>query len=93
AVDAGEKNLRELIEKMFPGTLGKVEWERTLKLKIVDGFEPRTGQTSKDRPGVRAPFLDNLFFAGDTVAAPGAGGDVAFGSAVEAAHQVLDSLK
>jgi phytoene dehydrogenase-like protein len=93
AVDAGEKNLRELIEKMFPGTLGKVEWERTLKLKMVDGFEPRTGQTSKDRPGVRAPFLDNLFFAGDTVSAPGSGGDVAFGSGVEAAHQVLDSLK
>jgi prolycopene isomerase len=93
AVDAEEKKLRELIEKMFPGTWDKVEWERALKLKMVDGFEPRTGQTEKDRPGVRAPGVDNLFLAGDTVSAPGSGGDVAFGSGVEAAHQVLGFLR
>ncbi|MBK5093082.1 MAG: NAD(P)/FAD-dependent oxidoreductase, partial [Actinobacteria bacterium] len=92
-VDVEEKRFRELIEKMFPGTWDKVEWERALRLKMVDGFEPRVGQTAKDRPGVRAPGVDNLFLAGDTVSAPGSGGDVAFGSGVEAAHKVLSFLR
>jgi len=92
AVDAEEKKLRKLVEKMFPGTWDKVEWERALKLKMVDGVEPRTGQTAKDRPGVRAPGVDNLFLAGDTVSAPGSGGDVAFDSGVEAARQVMGFL-
>lgn len=92
AVDAEEKRLRKLVEKMFPGTWDRVEWERALKLKMVDGVEPRTGQTAKDRPGIRAPGVDNLFLAGDTVSASGSGGDVAFDSGVEAARRVMGFL-
>jgi phytoene dehydrogenase-like protein len=91
-VDAEEKKLRKLLEKMFPGIWDKVEWERALKLKMVDGFEPRIGQTAKDRPGVKAPGVENLFLAGDTVSASGSGGDVAFNSGVEAAHRVMGFL-
>jgi phytoene dehydrogenase-like protein len=92
AVDAEEKKLRKFLESTFPGIWDKVEWERTLKLKMVDGCEPRTGQTAKDRPGVKAPGVENLFLAGDTVSAPGSGGDVAFNSGVEAARRVMDFL-
>jgi len=93
AVDAEEKRFRELIAKMFPGIWDRVEWERALKLKMVDGIEPRVGQTAKDRPGVRAPGVDNLFLAGDTVSTSGSGGDVAFNSGVEAARRVMGFLR
>jgi prolycopene isomerase len=92
ALDSEEIKLRKFLEKMFPGIWDKVEWERALKLKMVDGVEPRTGQTAKDRPGVRAPGVDNLFLAGDTVSAPGSSGDVAFNSGVEAARRVMGFL-
>jgi hypothetical protein len=92
-VDTEEKKLRSILKEMFPGMLQKVEWERVLRLKMVDGFEPRVGQTAKDRPRVEAPGLENLFFAGDVVSAPDTGGDVAFTSGVEAARKVLTYLK
>jgi phytoene desaturase len=92
-VEVEERRLIELLEKMFPGIIDNVEWERMLRLKMVDGFEPRTGQTDKDRPGVKVPGVENLFLAGDVVSAPGNGGDVAFASAVEAAHTVLSYLR
>ena len=91
-VESEEKRLVALLEEMFPGIVDRVEWERTLRLKMVDGFEPRPGQTAKDRPGVRVPGLENMFLAGDAVSAPGNGGDVAFASGVEAARAVLEYL-
>jgi phytoene dehydrogenase-like protein len=93
AVEAEEQKLKGIIEGMFPGTMDRVEWERILRLKIVDGFEPRPGQTSKDRPAVSVPGVENLFLAGDTVSADYTAGDVAFATGVEAARQVLDYLR
>lgn len=93
AVDAEEKRLMAMLNVMFPGILDRVEWQRVLRLKMVDGFEPRVGQTAKDRPAVKVPFLDNLFLACDCVGVEGMGGDVAFSSGVEAAKQVLSYLK
>jgi phytoene dehydrogenase-like protein len=93
AVEAEEKRFLAILDEMFPGIMDRVEWERTLRLKMVDGFEPRAGQTAKDRPGVRVPGVENMFLAGDCVAAQGNGGDVAFASAVEAARAVMAYLK
>jgi len=92
-VEAEERRLIELLENMFPGIIENVEWERMLRLKMVDGFEPRIGQTAKDRPGVEVPRVENLFLAGDAVSAAGNGGDAAFNSAVEAAYTMLAYLK
>lgn len=92
-VEAEERRLIELLENMFPGIIENVEWERMLRLKMVDGFEPRIGQTAKDRPGVKVPRVENLFLAGDAVSAASNGGDVAFNSAVEAAYTMLAYLK
>lgn len=93
AVKREEERLLSMLETMFPKMTEKTEWQRTLRLKMVDGFEPRTTQTVKDRPPSRAVGVENLFFAGDTVAAPGSGGDVAFNSAVKAAHEVMNYLR
>jgi thioredoxin reductase len=92
-IEAEEKRLMVLLDEMFPGMMEKVEWERVLKLKMVDGFEPRVGQTAKDRPGSNVPGTDNLFLAGDVVAGPGNGGDVAFATGVEAAQSAMAYLK
>ena len=93
AVDAEEARFRALLSEMFPGITEGVEWERVLRLKMVDGFEPRVGQTAKDRPGVAVPGVGNLFLAGDCVSATGSGGDVAFNTGLEAAHMVLALLR
>jgi phytoene dehydrogenase-like protein len=92
-LDAEQKRFVLLIEKMFPGIMDHIEWERVLRLKMVDGFEPRIGQTDRDRPGVRVEGVEDLFLAGDCVGVKGQGGDVAFTSGVAAAHAVLDFLK
>ena len=92
-LDVEQKRFVDVIESMFPGIMDEVEWQRVLRLKMVDGFEPRVGQTDKDRPGVRVEGVDNLFLAGDCVGVAGKGGDVAFTSGVAAAHAVLDFLK
>ncbi len=93
SVEKQEAFFTDLIERLFPGITEKTEWRRVLVLKMVDGFEPRVGQSARYRPGVRAPGVENLFFAGDVVSAPGSGGDVAFASGVEAARQVISYLK
>ena len=91
-LEAEQKRLGDLLETMFEGITEAVEWERVLRLNMVDGFEPRVGQTDKDRPSTRVPDVENLFLAGDCVGVPGKGGDVAFTSGVAAAHAVLDFL-
>jgi hypothetical protein len=60
---------------------------------MIDGFEPRIGQTIKDRPAVKVPYVENLFLAGDAVAVEGRGGDVAFQAGMESAAQVLESMR
>jgi len=92
-VDAEEARLVELLERMFPGIMDDISWQRVLRLKMIDGFEPRVGQTAKDRPGVRVPYVDNLFLAGDAVGVEGRGGDVAFQAGMECAQQVMEYLK
>jgi phytoene dehydrogenase-like protein len=88
-----EKNLRALLEEMFPGIWKSVDWERTMRLSMVDGFLPRPGQTREDRPGFTIPSLDNFFLCGDTTSAEGTGGDAAFNSAIHVSGLVDDYLE
>lgn len=92
ALEVEQKRFMDTLEKMFPGMMESIEWQRVLRMKMVDGFEPRVGQTQKDRPGTRVPGVDNFFLAGDCVGVRGKGGDVAFNAGIEAAHAVLDHL-
>lgn len=93
AVEKAEKRFMGMLDEMFPGILDRVEWQRVLHLKMVDGFEPRVGQTPKDRPDTVVPGVDNLFLAGDCVSTRGMGGDVAFTAGVAAAGAVMEYLK
>ena len=88
-----EQNLRGLLGEMFPGIWEAVDWERTMRLTMVDGFLPRPGQTREDRPGFTIPSIDNFFLCGDTTRAEGTGGDTAFNSAIHVSRLVEDYLE
>ncbi|MDD3718892.1 MAG: FAD-dependent oxidoreductase [Actinomycetota bacterium] len=88
-----EQRLRGVLGEMFPGIWDAVDWERTLRLSMVDGFLPRPGQTRADRPDFTIPSLDNFFICGDTTRAEGTGGDTAFNSAIHVSGLVDDYLE
>jgi len=88
-----EQRLRDLLEEMFADIWKVLDWERTLRLNMVDGFEPRPGQTREDRPGFTIPSIDNFFLCGDTTRAEGTGGDTAFNSAIHVSRLVDDYLE
>lgn len=79
--------LRSQIKRVFPDFFGLTEWERILVLPVVDGAALTIKQSVLDRPGIAAPGIANLFFAGDCVAAPGASGEIALRSGMEAAEK------
>ncbi|MDP8255692.1 MAG: FAD-dependent oxidoreductase [Candidatus Alcyoniella australis] len=93
AVAEAEHRLREHIRSEFPGFFEAVEWERRLVVPILDGALLRPGQSRWDRPGLRAPGVDNLFFAGDTTCGDGCSGDIAFDSAIRADKIAAEFLR
>ncbi len=82
-----------LLARMFPGIWEAVDWERPMRLSMVDGFLPRPGQTREDRPDFTIPSLDNFFLCGDTTRAEGTGGDTAFNSAIHVSRLVDEYLE
>jgi len=79
--------LERLIYKMFPGLKEKILWTRKLKLSMVDGAAPLYNQSRKDRIPIKAP-IKGLFFTGDSYAAPGGGGDIAWHTARICAEEI-----
>jgi phytoene dehydrogenase-like protein len=58
----------------------------------MDGAALSPKQSVLDRPGIAVPGIENLFLAGDCVAAPGASGEIALGSGIEASLKVAQFL-
>jgi phytoene dehydrogenase-like protein len=84
--------LRTQVKKLFPDFFAVAEFERILALSIIDGVCMSPKQSIVDRPGVAVPGIENLFLAGDCVAAPGASGEIALGSGIEASLKVAQFL-
>jgi phytoene dehydrogenase-like protein len=78
-----EQSLERAIFKTFPGLESAIEWRRPLHLKMVDGVEVNVKQHRGRRPGYRIPGIDGLFLVGDSLKAPGAGGDVGHEAVLE----------
>ncbi len=78
-----ESRLEEAILKLFPGIKDNQEWRRAMHLKMVDGVEVNVSQHRGKRPGYRVPQIENLFLVGDSLKAPGAGGDIGHESVLE----------
>jgi phytoene dehydrogenase-like protein len=64
------------IKKYFPDIEQHILWMRQSSLRMVDGAQVNTTQTGDNRPGPSVPGIAKLFLVGDTVAGPGAGGDI-----------------
>jgi phytoene dehydrogenase-like protein len=64
------------IKKYFPSIEDHILWKRETSLKMIDGAQVNTNQTEHKRPGPALPGFSNLYLVGDSIAAPGAGGDV-----------------
>ncbi len=92
AVRAGIHKLRGQIKKIFPDFFALVEWERILALPIIDGAALTTRQSLVDRPSVEAPQVENLFLAGDSVAVPGASGEIAVASGIKVSEKIAGYL-
>ena len=88
-----EQRLREALAEMFPGIWEAVDWQRAMRLSMVDGFVPRPGQTREDRADFTIPSLENFFLCGDTTRAEGTGGDTAFNSAMHVCDLVSAYLE
>jgi len=71
-----KKELWAAVRRVFPGIEKHVLWKRECALPMIDGVQVNVDQTEEKRPGVRVPGLEGVYLVGDSVAAPGAGGDV-----------------
>jgi len=84
--DRKKQNIENLIEEMFPGFMGKVDFKRAMKLKMVDGVELNIDQSYEKRAGNK--IIDGLYIAGDYTQAHGNGGEIAFNSALKCYEEV-----
>lgn len=91
------KKLFELIwkdiEEMFPGIPGLVEWTIPGFFIGPDGLERKPGLVGKHRPGIKAPGVEGLYFAGDNYKGRGVGVNNAARSAMICVEQIFKDLK
>lgn len=84
-----ENELWKAIRMYFPDIEKYIEWRRVSKLRVIDGVQVNTEQTKDKRPASKVPGIENLFLVGDSIAAPGAGGDVGSES-IEATYKAIE---
>ncbi|MFQ5647192.1 MAG: FAD-dependent oxidoreductase [bacterium] len=87
-LDRQTGRLKELISEMFPGIWDCCEWQRIMRIRMVNAVAPRPDQNWEDRPAFAAPGFDNLFLAGDTTRGTGGGGDVTMSSVLQVYHLI-----
>jgi phytoene dehydrogenase-like protein len=83
-----ETRLREIAEICMPGYRKKIVDERKLVIPVVNATMLTPSQSRPFRPEIRFHGIENLYLAGDTVAAPGCSGDIAFASALMIADMI-----
>ena len=71
-----KEELWEAIRQYFHKIDQHILWTRESSLKMVDGVQVNTTQTADRRPGPVVPGVKNLYLVGDSITAPGAGGDI-----------------
>ncbi|WP_216212587.1 NAD(P)/FAD-dependent oxidoreductase [Amycolatopsis aidingensis] len=95
-VRAGERTadahrrLEQLTELAVPGWRDRTTWQRTGRARGRSGALDLPGFTWRDRPAVERG--DDVFLAGDMVAAPGMRGEISMNSALRAAEGAVAAL-
>ncbi len=77
-----QQKLESRIESLFPSLKNKTLFKRVLHFNMVDGVELNINQLQGKRLNYTVNGIGNLYFVGDTTAAPGAGGDIAHESSI-----------
>jgi len=79
------------IKQMFPGIEKKIEWRLPYYVDGCDGLARKPGLVGNFKPGLVAPGIPNLFFAGDTYVGRGLAANGAAKSAMLCADLILQS--
>ncbi|HOI75673.1 MAG TPA: FAD-dependent oxidoreductase [Syntrophales bacterium] len=99
--EASDKFLRERLlaahwedlKDMFPGIENKVEWKFPYYVDGCDGLARQPGLVGNYKPGLVAPGIPNLYFAGDTYQGRGLAINSAALSGMKCADLILKELK
>jgi phytoene dehydrogenase-like protein len=81
--------LWEDLKEMFPGIEEKLEWRLPYYVDGCDGLARKPGLVGNFKPGLKAPGVPNLFFAGDTYTGRG----LAINSAALSGMMCADLIK
>ena len=87
SADAAGMRLERLLEASYPGLRERERWRRRQVMEGKTGPLDRPGLTWRDRPAVDRG--DDVFLAGDMVAAPGLLSEVSWASGAEAGRLAL----
>ncbi|MCX5852897.1 MAG: FAD-dependent oxidoreductase [Deltaproteobacteria bacterium] len=85
--------LWEDLKDMFPGIEGKMEWRLPYYVDGCDGLARQPGLVGNFKPGLKAPGIPNLYFAGDTYLGRGLAINSAALSGMNCADLILAELK
>ncbi len=83
----------EDMKEMFPGLEKKLEWRLPYYVDGCDGLARQPGLVGNFKPGLQAPGIPNLYFAGDTYVGRGLAVNGASLSAMMCADLILKELK
>ena len=77
------------LQEMFPGIEEAVEWKIPYYVAGCDGLARKPGLVGRFKPGLKAPGVENLYFAGDTYQGRGLATNGAALSAMHCADMIL----
>jgi phytoene dehydrogenase-like protein len=83
----------EDVKEMFPGIEQKVEWRLPYYVDGCDGLARKPGLVGNFKPGLKAPGIPNLYFAGDTYVGRGLAINGAALSGMRCADLILKDMK
>jgi phytoene dehydrogenase-like protein len=83
----------EDVKEMFPGIEEKVEWRFPYYVDGCDGLARQPGLVGKFKPGLQAPGIPNLYFAGDTYQGRGLAMNGAALSGMKCADLILQEME
>ena len=81
---------KEDLEELFPGIWKSVKWGIKGTFTGIDGIARRPRCVGIFRPDYKAPGIDGLYFAGDTVRSRGVGMDFASRSGLRCVEKILN---
>lgn len=84
--------LWEDLKEMFPGIEEAVEWRIPYYVAGCDGLARKPGLVGRFKPGLKAPGVGRLYFAGDTYQGRGLATNGAALSAMQCADLILEEI-